>query len=200
VKVCLLSWAFLFAAAVALASPREAPDFALPTPDGRVIRLAGQRNKVVVLEFLQTGCPRCQECGEMLQKIYDAKAARGLEVIGISHDQEGFPAIREYQFQHRLTYPVVLGDLMVAVQYVGATPDKPSFEVPVFIFIDRQGRIVEERRPENPGDREWFAQLPASLEALIESLLGPEVKPQVPVPGRKSRASKSTRAKRRTDN
>jgi len=35
--------------------PRHAPEFALPAADGRTIRLSQLRNKVVILEFLQTG-------------------------------------------------------------------------------------------------------------------------------------------------
>ncbi len=150
-----------------------APDFDLPTPDGRIIRLSQQRGKVVVLEFLQTTCPTCQAAGEALQRLYDDSADHGLQVIGISHDRAGMEAIREYQFQHRLTYPVVLGDLEVAEHYVGASRDKPSFEVPFFIFINRRGRVVETRSRENPKDREWFEQLPGSLEATVARLLGP---------------------------
>ncbi len=32
---------------------RNAPDFALPTPDGKQISLSAQRGKFVVVEFLQ---------------------------------------------------------------------------------------------------------------------------------------------------
>lgn len=166
----------LLLAALSMAAPRQAPDFALPTPDGRTIRLSEQRNKIVVLEFLQTACPHCQETGRTLQKLYEAKAARGLQVIGISHDAKGMPAIRGYIEQFKLTYPVVLGDLDVAVNYIGLTPAKPSFSVPVFFFIDRQGRVVEERLWDNRNDREWFAKLPGSLEATVQRLLGPAAK------------------------
>ena len=200
---CPLMAALLLLAGSALTAAREAPgspagpalgragvaaaDFALPTPDGRIIRLSDQRHKVVVLEFLQTTCPSCQKSGETLQKLYDAKAGRGLEVIGISHDRQGMPAIRDYQFQHRLTYPVVLGDLEVAIRYLGITPDRPSFQVPVFIFIGRNGQVVEERSLENPSDREWFEQMPGSLEAAVDRLLGPPAR-KSPVPRPKSKA------------
>ena len=157
--------------------PRRAAEFALPTPDGRTIRLSEQGEKVVVLEFLQTACPRCQETAEMLQKIYEQKAGRGLEIIGISHDRGGMPAIQAFVEEHKLTYPVVLGDLDIAVNYVGASPEHPSFEVPLFIFIDRNGTVAEKRTLENLDDRDFYLQLPGSIEAVIERLLGPEKKP-----------------------
>ena len=176
-KRCLLLLALLVPTGTFSAAPHKAFEFALPTPDGRTVRLSEQRNKVVVLEFLQTGCPRCQETGKMLQKIYEQKAARGLEVIGISHDRGGMPAIGKYIDEHKFTYPVVLGDLDVAVNYIGSSPAKPSFEVPVFIFIDRDGNVAEKRTLENLDDRDFYLQLPGSLEAVIERLLGPEKKP-----------------------
>lgn len=177
-KRCLLLLIlFLVPVGAFSAAPRKAAEFALPTPDGRTIRLSEQRNKVVVLEFLQTACPRCQETGEMLQKIYTEKAARGLEIIGISHDPAGMPAISKYVEEYKLTYPVVLGDLDVAVSYTGASAEHPSFEVPLFIFIDRNGNVAEKRTLENLDDRDFYLQLPGSIEAVIERLLGPEKKP-----------------------
>ena len=43
-----------FLAGAAAQTPPPAPDFALPAPDGRTIRLSPLRNKAVVLEFLLT--------------------------------------------------------------------------------------------------------------------------------------------------
>lgn len=40
-------------------SGRAAPDFTLRTIEGERVSLAGQRGKVVVLEFLEPGCPSC---------------------------------------------------------------------------------------------------------------------------------------------
>ena len=155
---------------------KKADDFGLPTPDGRTIRLSEQKDKVVVLEFLQTGCPRCIESGRMLQKIYEQRASKGLMIIGISHDQGGLPAIKKYIEEHKLTYPVVLGDLSVAVNYTGASPARPSFDVPLFIFIGRDGNVAEKRALENLDDRDFYLQMPKSIEVIVDRLLAPDKK------------------------
>ena len=67
---------------------RKAPDFSLPDPNGKKIRLSEQRGKLVVLEFLQTGCPACQRAGRTLQKLF-SENQKDLLIIGISHDVAG---------------------------------------------------------------------------------------------------------------
>ena len=160
---------------------RKAPDFSLPDSNGKQIRLSEHRGKVVVLEFLQTGCPSCQSAGRVLQKLYGENQKRNLPksnlpksnlmVIGISHDRQGMPAIRRYIQQHGVSYPVVLGDLMVAVNYLGITPRQPQFHVPIFFFVDADGQLLEERNPDRIADRDWFADMERNLEATVRRLL-----------------------------
>lgn len=167
-----VSLAICLAAAAGWA--RKAPDFSLPDSNGKQIRLADHRGKLVVLEFLQTGCPSCQSAGRVLQKLYRENQKRNLPklmVIGISHDRRGMPAIRQYIQQHGLSYPVVLGDLMVAVNYLGITPRKPQFHVPVFFFVGPDGQLLEERNSNRIADRDWFANMERNLEATVRRLL-----------------------------
>lgn len=116
----------------------------------------------------------------MLQKIYEANAGRGLEIVGITHERGGMDAIRDYIGREKITFPVTVGDMPVAVSYLALSREKPSYHVPAFVFIDRQGRIAEERFLENAGDREWFTKLEESLEATVEKLLGLRTKVQSP--------------------
>ena len=150
---------------------RKAPDFSLPDPSGKQIRLSDQRGNLVVLEFLQTGCPTCQRAGRTLQKLFSENQKRNLMIIGISHDAGGMQAIRKYVQQHGLTYPVVLGDLTVAVNYLGITPRRPQFHVPVFFFVGPDGQLLEERNSERTSDRNWFAEMEQNLEATVRRLL-----------------------------
>ena len=160
-----------FSLAAAAGWARKAPDFSLPDPNGKQIRLSDHRGKLVVLEFLQTGCPSCQRAGRALQKLYSENQKRNLMVIGISHDARGIEAIREYIQQHGLTYPVVLGDLIVAVNYLGITPRRPQFHVPVFFFVGPDGQLLEERGSGRTADRDWFADMERNLEATVRRLL-----------------------------
>ncbi len=192
-----VSLAICLAAAAGWA--RKAPDFSLPDSNGKQIRLSEHRGKLVVLEFLQTGCPSCQSAGRVLQKLYGENQKRNLPksnlpksnlmVIGISHDRQGMPAIRQYIQQHGLTYPVVLGDLTVAVNYLGITPRRPQFHVPVFFFVGPDGQLLEERKSGRAADRNWFAEMEQNLEATVRRLLAAQ---QTPVRQARVRERKAT--------
>ncbi len=109
-----------------------------------------------------------------MQKLHAGNQNRNLVVIGISHDARGMQAIRQYTEEHGVTFPVVFGDLMVAVNYLGISPQRPQFHVPVFFFVGPDGQILEERNPDHVADRDWYANLEQNLEATVRRLLPPE--------------------------
>ncbi len=185
--VLVASVALLLLAAGNGAWARSAPDFTLLDQDGNSLTLSSFRGKLVVLEFLQPACPHCQKAGKLLQKLYEEFAGRDFMVIGISHDPRGLPAIREYRKEHGLTYPIVFGDMVVAMNYLGINPLRPNFHVPVFFFISPTGEILEERNPEHLLDKDWFANTEQNLEATVRRLMPPPAKPAAK--GRKRGAS-----------
>lgn len=170
---------------------RNAPDFSLPGVNGKTITLSSYRGKYVVVDFIQTACPHCQVAAKVLEKFYKEHPNR-LAVISISHDAGGMDAIRQYTKEHGLTYPVVLGDRKVAQDYLGVSPQRPSFQVPVFFFIGPSGQILEERSAERISDQAWYADPEKSLEASIKKML-PAGKPAAgkpPAPVKKRPAAK----------
>jgi peroxiredoxin len=158
---------------------RNAPEFTLSTPDGAQVSLSAQKGKYVVVEFMQTGCPACQRAGKVLQKLYEEYDGR-LMVIGVT--LEGPAAIRNYTQQHGVTFPVVTGNHVLLVNYLGLTPQRPNYYVPVFFFIGPDGKIIEERNSIRPQDREWFAGMEENLETSIRALVPakPAAKPRKP--------------------
>jgi peroxiredoxin len=123
---------------------RPAPDFVLPTIDGKILKSASLKGRVIVLDFFQTWCPDCQQTSPELEKLYKRYKNLGLVVVGISHDKEGAKAVEPFVKKYGLTYPVLIGDISIAVSYIGVTPEKPSFRIPYVILIDRKGNIVGE--------------------------------------------------------
>lgn len=120
-----------------------APYFILPTWDGNTLRSTGLKGKVVVLEFFQTWCPDCQKSGIELEKLYQKYKDRGVVVVGISHDKEKSAVVAPYVKKYNLTYPILLGDMSVALSYIsGITPQAPKFNIPYIVLIDRQGNIT----------------------------------------------------------
>ena len=149
---------------------RNAPGFSLPDPDGKEVALSTFRGKYVVVDFIQTTCPHCRVAAEVLQKMYAENWDR-LMVISISDPSTAIPAMRQYVQEHRITYPVLLGDIKAYVDYLGVSPQKPRVSVPVFFFIGPSGEILEERNLERASDGDWFASMEQSLEASIKKML-----------------------------
>lgn len=172
----------------AAAWARNAPDFSLPDSGGKTITLSAYRGKYVVVDFIQTTCPHCQVAATVLQKLYTEFPDR-LVVISISHDSAGMSAVRQYVKDHGITYPVVLGDLKVAVDYLGITPQKSQFSVPVFFFIGKGGEVIEERNNDRRPDKDWFANMEQNLELSVRKML-PAAKPSKPA-GKRPAGKKS---------
>jgi len=62
--------------------------------------------------------------------------SRGLEVVGISMDDDGWAAIKPYVAEHKMNYRVLLGDDSVSQLYGGVEA------LPTTFMIDRDGRIA----------------------------------------------------------
>lgn len=125
-------------------APKEtAPYFILPTSDGNTLRSTSLKGKVALIEFFQTWCPDCQKSAVDLEKLYQKYKDRGLVIVGISHDRERSAVVAPFLKKYNVTYPVLLGDLSVAINYIpGITPQSPQFNIPYMVLIDREGNIV----------------------------------------------------------
>src|SRR5206468_184493 len=78
-----------------------------------------------------------------LQKLYQKYKDRGLLVVGISHDKEKSVAVAPYIKKYNITYPVLLGDFSVALNYIpGIALQAPKFNIPYVVLIDREGNIA----------------------------------------------------------
>jgi peroxiredoxin len=146
---------------------RRAEAFVLPTWDGKVLKSSSLKGQVIMLEFFQTWCPDCQKAAPEIERMYKQYKKQGFTVVGISHDKEGAKIVESYVKKYKLTYPVVIGDLSIAVSYTGITPAKPSFRIPYIVLIDRNGLIAGQFE-EGKNDE---ATNPKSLEVLIKKLL-----------------------------
>jgi len=86
-----------------------APDFRLPTIDGRQISLAEARKRgPVVLSFFKVSCPVCQYAFPLLERVHQLHKGGNVTFLGVSQNdrKDTNKFLREYG----VTFPVALDD------------------------------------------------------------------------------------------
>lgn len=121
--------------ACALGPGDAAPDFALTDFNGKPLRLADYRGKLVLLNFWASWCGPCLEEMPRLSALQRNFGARGLQVIGVSMDDEAAPA-KGLLAKRPVDYPIALGDEKLGERYGGILGLPQSF------LIDRHGLIL----------------------------------------------------------
>ena len=113
-----------------------APDFTLPTIDGKQLKLSDYKGKVVIIDFWATWCPPCRKGIPDLIELKKKYGSKGLEVIGISLDTDTKAQVAGFAKTQGMNYPVVYGNQTVAQLYGGIEA------IPTSFVIDKQGKIV----------------------------------------------------------
>jgi peroxiredoxin len=104
--------------------------------------------------------------------LYQDYKGKGVVIVGISHEQGGAEAVRDYAKKYAITFPLLLGDLEVAVRYLGITPEHPNFDIPRFFLINREGYVV--RDLEIARDKDFLRDPRHPLEQVIQEALATE--------------------------
>jgi peroxiredoxin len=91
---------------IPVAAGEQAPDFTLPDADGKTYTLSQFKGKTVVLEFLATWCPHCQNDAPIMNQLSEAYKDKDVQVLGVNASQFG----RNYQDQKDPS-PVTIDDI-----------------------------------------------------------------------------------------
>ena len=114
----------------------RAPDFTLPTVDGRRFSLPEALAKgPVLVAFFKVSCPVCQYAFPFYERMYQANKGSHVTFVGISQDKAAETSAFLKQFG--VTFPVALDDpanYAVSNAY-GLT------NVPTLFYIDPSGEI-----------------------------------------------------------
>jgi peroxiredoxin len=114
----------------------QAPDFALKDGDGKMVHLSDYRGKVVLLDFWATWCGPCKIEIPWFIDFQRKDQDKGLVVLGVSMDDEGWPVIKPFVKGVKMNYRVLIGDDRTAQLYGGIDA------LPTTFLIDREGRIA----------------------------------------------------------
>jgi thiol-disulfide isomerase/thioredoxin len=120
---------------IASNSRKPATDFSLENEKGVPVRLSDYHGKVVVLDFWATWCHDCKTEIPWYMEFQKKYQSKGLSVIGVSMDDDGWKSVKPYLQKNPINYSVVIGTSELAKIY-GVEA------MPVTLLIDRNGNIA----------------------------------------------------------
>lgn len=113
-----------------------APDFTLADADGNAVKLSDLHGKVVLLNFWATWCGPCSLEIPWFVDFEQQYRARGLEVVGVSMDEDGWKVVKPYIKEHRINYRILMGNDSVGQLYGGVD------SLPTTFIIDQGGHVA----------------------------------------------------------
>jgi thiol-disulfide isomerase/thioredoxin len=145
-------------------------DFTLKDVNGKDVRIADYKGKVVLLDFWATWCVPCKVEIPIFIDLYNKYKSQGFEVVSIVL-LDKFANAKPYAAKMQMNYPVLDGD---------PQQDKiddaygPLFGLPMSFLIGRDGRICQKHLglPGMQGAKEPAAQTVQQIfEAEVKALL-----------------------------
>jgi len=116
----------------------KAPDFALKSVDGKVVKLSDYKGKVIILDFWATWCPPCRKGIPDLVSIQN-EYKNDVVIIGVSLDgDKTIKDVPDFIKQYGINYPIVYGDEKIVTAYGGIQA------IPTAFVIDKKGNIVDQ--------------------------------------------------------
>jgi peroxiredoxin len=156
----------LEAMGMAKVPPKEAPDFTLPTTDGKQVSLREFRGKVVFLNFWATWCIPCREEMPALERLHQTYQSQDFAVISIDH-KESAEQVKAFFQKHGLSFLALLDqDGSVSRDYLVSG-------MPTTYLIGRNGMLLAR----GVGGRDWTR---AEALQLIKELIKPAPVAQQP--------------------
>ncbi len=159
VFLCLLPTCF------AQHTPRKVADVPITLSDGKTIHISQFSGKVVMVEFMQVGCPECFQTMQFMSRLQNEMGARGFQAIAISLDEDG-GLVKPFAERYRLPYPVGHLDPAPAIKLMDLNATaRPT--VPYVMFVDWQGQA----RFQYPGNAPIFNEAEKNLRTIADGLL-----------------------------
>ncbi|HVY94009.1 MAG TPA: TlpA disulfide reductase family protein [Bryobacteraceae bacterium] len=121
-------------------TPRPAGEFVIHMVDGSQKLLSSYRGKFIVMAFMFTTCPHCQHTSELLAKIQNEYASKGVQILGVTVDKDARQGIPTFLKITGANFPVGYADSQLALKFMHVSPDKDWF-VPMLAFIDQKGIV-----------------------------------------------------------
>ena len=113
----------------------EAKDFNVTLVDGTPFQLSDQKGEVVIINIWATWCAPCHEETPELVDLYSRYHDDGLEILGVSIDEQGESVVKPFMDDYEVNYPVVIDDGTIMDKY------GPTMGIPTTYIIGKQGEL-----------------------------------------------------------
>jgi peroxiredoxin len=117
----------------------EAPEIALPNPDGDTIKLSSTRGNVVLLDFWASWCSPCRIENPNLLKAFNLWHSRGFQIYQVSLDKTRDEWVKGIKEDHLEKWTHV-SDIKYWNSIVVTTYHIES--IPTNFLLDREGKII----------------------------------------------------------
>lgn len=117
---------------------QEAPEIALPNPQGQVIKLSSMRGKYVLVDFWAKWCGPCRQENPNVVRVYNKYKDKGFTVFGVSLDRSKDDWMKAIQ-EDGLTWTHV-SDLKYWQSEAAKLYNVTA--IPFSLLLDPQGKIV----------------------------------------------------------
>lgn len=135
-----------------------APAFELTDSNGKKVKLADYKDKIVVLQWLNKDCPYCVKAAPKLKETADKYLAKGVVWLGVDTTFNHTASdANEYIKDKGFAFPVLMDtDGTVGKAYGAKTTPH--------IFIIQNGKLVYKGAHDDKGSRNYVSE---SLDALL---------------------------------
>lgn len=144
-------------ASAILQKGQPAPAIKVVSTSGQAISLANYRGHVLLLDFFATWCIPCREVIPHLNGLNGKYGKLGLQILGLSVDDEGDKVVKRFITDRRVEYPVAIADEDLQTEY-------GLRSVPLIYLINKKGIVAEKYQGYSDETRK-------SIELAIKRLL-----------------------------
>jgi thiol-disulfide isomerase/thioredoxin len=157
VAATTLSLALPVTASAFIKKGDPAPPLKVVSTTGQKISLANYKGHVLILDFFATWCAPCRKAIPHFIGLSRKYNKQGLEILGMSADEDADKEVREFIGEQKIIYPVAIaGEDMIT--------DYGIRSLPTVYVINKKGVIAEKYMGFND-------DMAASMETLIKKLL-----------------------------
>lgn len=123
-------------ASAILQKGQPAPHFKVVSTSGQKITEANYSGYVLILDFFASWCAPCRESIPHLVNLNQKYGKQGLQILGMSLDEEADSGLTEFVREKKINYPVALANEDIQTEY-------GLRSVPTLFVITKKGIVAE---------------------------------------------------------